>query len=429
MLKCKSLLRYLTLIGIFSCILIQHPQANARVEIHGFVRLDYQWMDRIPLRGLEIPITSAAVPFPLANQVPFDNDEPQEHSQFLMDARFSRIGIQLIDEACGVTMLGRLVADFYTDDGEGVFSNGRHFRMRWASMRANFTPNWFFIIGQENTNFGDYDIVVPTGYAFVEANAWSGIWEGRHPMALIGYQQDLLYDCEYGVGKLQITLAAERHGLYRERDELIFLAKDPVQGAGFLWPLFVGRIGWYGWLPFQADVGFATTQNRIIGNANLHGIVNGKIYKTKSVPWAFQVSARTEWGPLAFFGHAQWFNGLNHLSFSFPDCVFDANLRLRNVRSWGWFVGTTYNFNCERTYISAIYGRERAHEIPGSTFSGISMGRDSCYIVNLYHKFWFNDADGTHWETGIEFKRWDVENFNGIKGHLDIIQGCTMYFF
>lgn len=429
MLKTKSLLRYLTLFGLLIELLMFHQQTEAKIEIHGFIRLDYEWMDRMPIPG-------PSFVGPIPTSIPFDDNPAQKHRQFLLDARISRFGLKFIGELCKIKFTGRFVIGNGAGLGEGHGFNAFRSYFRWASIRADLTPNWFFIIGQENTNFGNYDIALPTDYAFVEPNAFPGLWFDRRPLIIFGYQRELLDDGDNGKGSLFISVSAEKQALFRALDEIKFPGKDPNQGADFLLPIFIGRVGWYGWKPLQADIGFAITQNRFIGGANINGLINGKIYQTKDTPWAVQTTIKTIRGPIALFGHAQWLNGFNRFTLqSFPDVVLDPELDLCNVYSWGWYVGATYNFNEGNTYITGMYGWEGAQHIAGSTFDHTAMAADWAYLVNIYHKFWFNGdkafakAAQPHWETGIEFKRLNVRNFNHVKGHIDIIQGLTMYIF
>ncbi len=123
--------------------------------------------------------------------------------------------------------------------------------------------------------------------------------------------------------------------------------------------------------------------------------------------------------------HYQIQKGLGRLlnPSEFPDAgLVTPTGPLESIETQGFYVGAGF-FLTPETSFNAVYGWAKADEKQSIGFTGGQLERHQSIHVNVIHKFWKN------WQTGLEYKRFDVEAFNGIKGNVNILLGALWYFF
>jgi predicted porin len=120
------------------------------------------------------------------------------------------------------------------------------------------------------------------------------------------------------------------------------------------------------------------------------------------------------------FGHYHHSDGLNRLASGDFPTAFLVGTRLENVESDGWYAGVTYRLT-KNTSLNAVYGYATADEIPVA-FTGNSLEKHRSIHANIIHKFW------DRWQVGLEYKRFDVDAFNGRSGDVNFINGALWYF-
>ena len=495
--------------------------AVPHMEIHGNVRLDTIWMDKIPkwpnnlnaetYSGEPANLASGFGPgvgsaFPDVPQwsVPMNKvDGAFDQSQFLIDARYSRLYVTAEDCCCGVRMFGKIEFDFSTqefgDFDDSRWAGGHHARLRLAYARADYC-DFFLIAGQDWSKFQNIAIGVPyhdrNGMDLdIDKNGWAGWSKTRQPQVCVGYKLPVsICGCEAAdlvllaaIEKTFLTLAPfQGNGDCTSIDSGVNIGRvigEPIQGGGFDLPLFVGKAGFYNYLPFQAEIAVAGTRNRVIladrvpncpDNESLFpegGQRHSSIHKHGA--WAVQATVQSEFNN--FTAYYQHLDGLQRFNNNeFPDATFAAgdNIRipgeydvfrpsLHNIRSNGWYVGGYYKTSfraCDDTVIGAIYGQDRARRINNSDFTPSAIYRVSeqeiafdnsqtrvaqrlrSLNVSVTHNFWCD------WQVGILYKRWDTkafkadfrnnEDFDGFsirsdaeKGHVSLVMASLWYIF
>ncbi len=523
MMKCKLFatcaLLAGTLLGSWSFPAFAMP----KFEIHGNVRFDAIWMDRItkfpeeyntdvatgspdPLVGNFGPGTGSAFPGVPQWSVPWDDaDGAFNQSQFIVDARYSRLYATADDVCCGIKIHGKIEFDFnnieFANFDGARWANDRHLRLRLAYARADYC-DFFLVAGQDWTKFQNLLIGIPfdqkTGIAtIIDFNGWAGYGVARQPQLILGYTMPVsLCGCDKadliilgGIEKTLVTLAPlQTNGDCTSIDSGVRLDRvlaDPIEGGGFDLPMFVGKVGFYHYLPFQAEIGIAGTRNRVIladedpncpDNESLlseGGQRHSSIYKRGA--WGVQATVQSEFNHFVLYAHYQHLDGLQRFGLNeFPDATFAAgnnviipgeydaiNPSFHNVRSNGWYVGASYKYSfheIDDTLFNVVYGHDRARRINNSDFSPSAVFRTSndeiafdnsqtriaqrlrSLNVGIIHKFWCD------WQAGIEYKRWDTKafsaqfrNFDGNnefsararpqKGHVSMVMACVWYIF
>ncbi len=384
---------------LFGAVLAGAPSpaaAELKVGVSGYVKLDIQYSDKIlgDAPGLPSP-GPASVPLDVPGNVDLDN------SQTLIDARESRLRVTFSDEVAGVKLSGRIESDFFTVTGGAGTSNSRQARLRHAFARADHPSGFFFLAGQTWSLFMNSDIAQPD---LVDFNGPAGQVFARQPQLRVGYKTPLAR----GMGDLVFEADVERHS---------HSATDPAssvfesEGEGQV-PLFAGKVSWLH-PRFQAEAAFAVADNKVI-------LANGNdVSKTAS---GFQVSAQANFDPFTVFGHYQMIDGLGRLANGdFPTNFFVAPSTVENVESTGFYVGATYNLTKD-TSVTGMYGWAEADSIP-VVFTGASLETHTSIHVNIIHKFW------QRWQAGLEYRRFDVEAFNGTSGDVNILHGALWFFF
>lgn len=375
--------------------------AELRVGISGYVKLDMQYGDKL----------TGEFPSPSITNTPLDGDAVRDNGQTIIDARQSRLRATFTDEAAGIKFSGRIETDFYTQDVGGdspglATSNSARLRLRHAFARADHPSGFFILAGQFFSSFMNDTIAQPE---LVDFNGPAGqVYNARQPQLRVGFRTPLAP----GLGDLMVEADVEKHFT----SNVVVLAPfDPneARGEGQDVPLFAAKVSWLH-PRFQAEVAGAIGESKAIlaGGAD-----------TTATAWGFQVSAQTNvFDPVTVFAHFQVNEGLGRLlNGDFADAVL-VGTSLENIETVGWYAGVKYQVTPE-TSINGVFGWHEADEIAGSTFTGASLESHQSIHVNVIHKFW------QRWQAGLEYRRFDVEAFNGTDGDVNFIHGALWFFF
>ncbi len=378
---------------LFGATLIGTPSpaaAELKVGVGGFIRLDVLSSDKL----------FGASPTPNVRNTPLDTDKEKDNRETVLDARQSRLRVTFSDSALGVNFSGLVEADFSSADGNATVSNSRHFQLRHAFARADH-PSGFFLLAGQTWSLFDNIISVPPPSVF-ESQAARLV--ARQPQLRVGYRMPL----EPKMGNLLFEAEVEKHSL----ENLGSTAVDESQGSGQDIPLFVGKVSWSHPV-FEAEAAGAAGSNRVILD---------KGDDSRETVWGVQVSVGVKIGPVRLAGHYERLNGLQRLSGGRLPSAFLVGTRVENVESDGWYAGLTYDLT-KATSFNVLWGWEKADEIGAAKFTGTRLERHQSIQVNVFHKFW------ERWQVGLEYKRFDVEAFDGTKGDANVVHGALWYFF
>jgi hypothetical protein len=391
----KTLFTSLTALALIGTL-----QADIKIEAYGYAKLEMQYNS----------CNTGSFPSPAPTSVPLDSDKADQHGELIIDARESRLGLRATDEIKNVKMSGVVEGDFFTGDGSALVSNSRHFRLRMAYGRADFDPGFFFLAGQYWSLYMNDTIGQPN---LIDFNGPVGAPYARQPGFRFGYQT-ANDPCSCSTGTFLFQASVEKQAMNTLGITNANSVADPVQGSGFYVPLAVGKLSWLSKY-FQIEAAVAGSQNVAITNTS------GR--QTKTGVWAAETSAQLNVNKLTVYGTYNYLSGLSRLnSEDFLDCVLDANNNIKPVKSQGWYAGGSWAFT-KTTSFNAVYGWNKAKDIPGSLNSGLAYGKYTSIHANILHQFW------ERWQTGIEYQRFDVRTFNGQKGHVDIAHTAIYYFF
>jgi len=401
-----------TSLWLLAVPLLAPPSSFGAVSISGYVKLDVQYMDKVVGSGFP-----PGFGFPSSNPAftPLDTNKEADNPQTILDARESRIAVNYTDDVLGLKLSGLVEADFFDDTnaGNALTSNSRHFRFRHAFARADHPAGWFLMAGQFWSIFMNNEVGRPLT---VDFGGLAGQIFSRQPQIRAGWKMPL----GSGMGNLLLEGGLEKQtvgGLLLApgvQSNLGSPVVDERQGEGQTVPLFVGKVSWLHPI-FQAEAAGAAGRNTVI-------LTGGK--EERGTSWGFQASAQALILPVRLVAHYQIQEGLGRLlnPAEFPDAGLTPANTLENIGSEGFYVGAGF-FLSPETSINAVYGWARADEETSIGFTGGILEKHQSLHVNIIHKFWKN------WQTGLEYKRFDVETFSGIEGDVNIILGALWYFF
>jgi hypothetical protein len=394
--------------------------AELKVGISGYIKLDIQYGDK----------NTGEFPSPSPNDVPlkpdavrapdtFNADREKDHGQTLLDARQSRLRATFSDEVGGVKISGRLETDFFTrdaDDAPGLaVSNSARLRLRHAFVRGEH-PSGFFLLAGQTWSLVFNEIAQPD---LVDFNGPAGQVFARQPQLRVGYRMPV------GGGELVLEADIEKHFT----TDLGSANVNEGRGEGQDVPLFSGKVSWLGKaLKIEAGGAVADSQVTFSGGRT-----------ASETAWLAQVSGEVNLEPLVglpvtLFGHYHHNDGLGRLlGGDFGNAVLVSTTtagtppvivsgQIQNIETDGLYGGITYRLT-KRTSFNAVYGYHKADEIPAGGFTGNRLEKHQSYHVNVIHKFW------DRWQAGLEYRRFEVNAFNGRDGDVNLIHAAIWYFF
>lgn len=374
--------------------------AELKVGISGYIKLDVQYSDKL-IGGAPSPgpgSTPLDTVGGVANTVP-------DNSQTNLDARQSRLRATFSDEVKGVKLSGRIETDFFTTEGNARVSNSRGLRLRHAFARGDHPSGFFLLGGQYWSLFMNSDIAQPS---IIDFNGPAGQLFARQPQLRVGYKAPLGGE----VGTVVLEVDIEKHSVND-------LGGSPDEGQGEAQaPLFAGKVSLFGKV-VDASAGFAVANNNVV-------LATGA--EADDTAWGFQTSAQVKFDvglPARVFAHYQHIDGLGRLANQDFTNAFLVASRIENLESDGFYVGGGVKVG-PNTSVNGVFGWSEADSIPG-VFDAVatpeSLETHRSIHVNIMHNFW------EHFRAGVEYRRFDVEAFNGVEGDVNFVHGAVYFFF
>ncbi len=396
------------LVGVAVVAIAAVPaHAELKVGVSGYIKLDIQYGDKdtgdFPSPG---PASTPLDPDAARSPETFAADKEKDHGQTILDARQSRLSVRLSDDVAGVKISGRVEADFFNGEGTALTSNSRNFRLRHAFVRGDHPSGFFLLAGQTWSLLMNVDTAQPE---LVDFNGPAGQMFAREPQLRVGYRMPL----GGALGELVFEANVEK----QSTPDLGATSINEAQGQGQDIPLFSGKVSWLTKV-FQLEAAGAVAQNRVT-------LTGGGT--TDEMAWAIQVSAQVDLAPvtkvpLTIFGHYQHVDGLERLANGDFPTAFLVGSQIQNVESDGLFGGLSWKVR-KNTTVNAVYGYAKADEIQSAGFTGNQLETQQSIHVNVIHKFW------ERWQVGLEYRRFDVDAFNGRTGAVNGVLGAIWYFF
>lgn len=347
------------------------------IKLGGFIRLDAQYEDR----------DTHDFPYPAIADTPFDDDKERGNGQFIIDSRITRFRVDVSEDLGDLQLRGRLEADFNTGDGNSLAFNSRRFRLRHSFIEAKHKSGLSFLVGQYENPLANSDVAQ---VSLVDFNGPAGQLYTREPQLRFGYARPL----PGGIGDLRLIGAMEKNST----DDLGTERVKESQGEGQSFPLYTGKLGLYGKpVSIEAGVSAGVSQVTLVGGG-----------RAAANTWAFATSAHVVLGPVTVFGHYHHADGLGRLAYGDFRSVVLVGRELENLVTNGWYAGATWKIT-DGTSVTGMVGAQHADEIKEG-FTGDELEQHRSIHVNVIHKFW------QHCQVGLEYRRFDIESFNGRAG-------------
>lgn len=380
--------------------LLKAKVAGLNVKLGGFVRLD----------GIASDKNIGAGATPNVGNTPLDNNKQRDHAQTTLDARQSRLRVDITsDEVLGLALSGAIEADFNTTDGNALGSNARHFGLRHAYARADHLASGFYLLGGQYWNILWNQSTV-AGLSQVGSSP-IGTTPGRQPQFRVGYRMPLGEE----MGNLFFEADVEKHS----SQNLGSTAVIEDQGEAQPMPLFGGKISW-SHPRFRIEVAGAGGRNRVVLNSG---------GTDSDTAFGFQTSLQVPLAPLApvtLLGHFQHLEGLGRIAGGGVGSeIFLAGNKVKSVVSNGFYAGARYNFT-ENTSLEGIFSY---HKLDNDAVKGTGQSLATTvetrreFQVSLLHKFW------KRWQAGLAYERFHLETFNGTDGNANLGRAALWLFF
>lgn len=416
------------LLGLGFLALMSSPaSAELKTSISGSIRLNAHYLDRIGIVGSAEEMAPTDIPFTAGP----GKSREKDNDQFQIDARRTRLQLDMTDEVSGIKLSGRLQGDFDTSDGNANTSNSRHFRIRLGWGQWQTPGGWIVRFGQVRSLTSEYGDNLFGGVAdvdMVDENGEFDQLQARLPGVHIGYLTKFMG------GDLIVGVGIEKSGTTLVNGGATTGALI-AQGAESNQPLFgaAARLR----TPLYAIFLRGAAQNqRVIFNAPVAGQKTGDT--TSLAGWLAALGAEVTPGPLRVYGQYWYGNGLNRLGASYSD-VSIANCpgapgltpnvcdgtHLRPVSTHNWHVGVAYkltkDLKAEGSYEQQVAaGNRKIFTLsPASTdkrdFEAIHAG--------LIYTFW------TRFDTGIEYEWARVGTFGTTRGQIEGVNARLRFYF
>ena len=377
------------LLGMVLSGIPRSAAADLKVELKGNVRLDLQYEDT----------DTNDFPSPYVGDVPLEGDAERNRPMLLLDARQSRFSFNASDTLAEVEMKARIECDFYTGGGSALSTNSRLPRLRHAYMRGSHSSGLFLLAGQTESllvnQSAQPEVVDFTGAA--------GQIFAREPQLRVGYRRE--------IGETFGSLLFEADIEKNSTNDLGTDRINEAQGQGQRFPVYTGKISWIH-PRFQLEGGFAAARTDVV-------FEGGRRATAKT--FAVAASGQLNLGPVTLFGHYHHVDGQSRLAYGDFPTAFTVGTSIANVKSDGWYAGASWQI-AQTTGVNTIFGWHKAGEIEGTEFTGDALGLHQSIHANVIQKFW------ERWQVGLEYRRYDVEAFNGRKGHVNGALAAVWFF-
>lgn len=399
----ENLMKRLFLILLLASTLPLYSSYDSKIDFYGFIRGEVLFENRINkyITGDQPDI------FPRG--VPYDDEKKFIHSESIWDARNSRLGVIASDKYCNCDMKAVIEGDFETEDGNGIVTNSRHFRIRHAYARGDHSSGFLLLVGQY-WSLIHYNPEIPSP-DFVSNTTPVGAAFSRQPQFRIGYKHHV----KQLKGDIQLEVDVEKHA-FNDVTPPLAPNIESQQGCFQHLPIFITKLSWLQ-ENFKSHIAAAGAQSitifdDIAGKATDQGV------------WIVEACASYRWKNFLLWGTVHHTHGLNRFfSGNFIDMTISPSGHLYPVTSNGGCVGLRWDWIKDILWFDVLYGWDVAQKINKTGFNGDFQKSYEDIHVNAFYNFW------KHWQLELEYQRVNVRAFNHQKGHTDGIRFAVLYFF
>ncbi len=444
------------LLGLGLAALWSSPaSAELKTSISGSIRLNAEYSDVIANNGTAQEISPTNIPFTKGFQKcpgpPPCAGRERDNDQFHIDARRTRIQLDMSDQVGSVKVSGRFQGDFDTSDGNAKNSNSRHFRIRLGWGQWQTASGWIVRFGQLRTMLSEYGDNLFGGVADPDIIDENGHWDNlsaRQPGVNIGYATkfmggDLLVG---GVVENPATDVLRQNspppgvvGLPGVVGIPAATTVDPAQSTGEDIPMFgvAARLR----TPLWAVFGRAATQNhRLIMDGSPGPNLGPKDGSTRRYQgWLAALGAEVTTGPFRIMGQYWYGDGLNRIAGVFSDVHTTtggfvgqpgtgptfASLKVLPIITDNWHAGVENKLTKNLKAIVSYHQLEARADRRIFNLTGQSPDKRLFRVVyaDLIYGFWerFDIAIGYEWGK--------VKSFGSSEGTLNAINSRLRFYF
>lgn len=428
------------LLGLGFMALWSSPaSAELKTAISGSIRLNAIYTDTIP--GATANQTFGPTALPLTAG-PGKNREA-DNAQTNIDARRTRLQLDMSDDVGGIKMSGRFQGDFQgAGSGSAVNSNTRDFRMRLGWGQFQTPSGWIVRFGQVRSMMSEYGDNLFGGVGDADTVDENGEWDqldARMPGVHVGYATKFMGgDLIVGVGVQKGGFAmASTGGAFTPAAASGVIAStanvDVTQASGQDVPEFGAAVRYR--TPLWAVFGRGAVQKMrvILGSGSIGTKKQGD--DTALAGWLGALSAEVTPGPLRVFAQAGYSQGLNReFDATFADVILlgdsaQTPQRIRHLEPLSavyWHAGAEYKLTKDLK-ATAVY--EFAGLVDDSrrkfTIAATSTDNQKFQAVHagLIYSFW------TRFDTGLEYLWGKRATFGSSEGEIHGVNWRLRFYF
>ncbi len=435
------------LLGLFLALMASPASAELKTSISGSIRLNVEYSDLIANNNQGAQeIAPTNIPF----NIGFNKSRVRDNDQLHVDARRTRLQLDMSDQVGSVKLAGRFQGDFDTTEGNAKNSNSRHFRIRLGWGQWQTASGWIVRFGQMRSMVSEFGDNLFGGVGDPDLVDENGHWDqlsARQPGVNVGYATKFMGgDLLAGVG---VENAASDVKNRFVPGTVIGLAGtgavtgvDESQSTGENVPMFgaAARLRTPLWAVFARA---ATQKHRLILGTPTGGPKDGSTRGYQG--WLGALAAEVTPGPLRIMGQYWYGDGLNRLGGVFSDvslstggfvnqfcsptpCVGSspfASPHILPIITHNWHVGAEYKLtkDLKATGVYEIVKANANRKIFDLT--GMSADKRSFQAVHvgLIYGFW------ERFDTGIEYEWGKVKSFGSSEGILNAINWRLRFYF
>ncbi len=436
------------LLGLFLALMASPASAELKTSISGSIRLNVEYSDVIANNNNSQEIAPTNIPFTKGFNkcvAPPCAGRERDNDQFHVDARRTRLQLDMSDQVGSVKLSGRLQGDFDTTDGNAKNSNSRHFRIRLGWGQWQTASGWIVRFGQLRSMVSEFGDNLFGGVGDPDIVDENGHWDqlsARQPGVNVGYAMKFMGgDLLAGVGLENSATDVLRQTSTAQGAGLPALTQvDPAQSTGEDVPMFGAAARFR--TPLWAVFARAATQKHrlIMSTSPTAGTGGPKDGSSRGYQgWLGALAAEVTPGPLRIMGQYWYGDGLNRLGGVFSDVHTTtggfvgqspagptfASLKVLPIITHNWHVGAEYKLtkDLKATGVYEIVKANANRKI--FDLQGTSADKRSFQAVHvgLIYGFW------ERFDTGIEYQYGRMKSFGSSEGILNAINWRLRFYF
>lgn len=429
------------LLGLgFLALMASPADAELKTSISGSIRLNAHYTDTIATTGSAEEVAPTSVPFTAGpgKQRELDNSETQ------IDARRTRLQLDMSDTVGNIKLSGRFQGDFDTGDGNTSTSNSRHFRMRLGWGQWQTPGGWIVRFGQIRTMVSEYGDNLFGGVADADTVDENGEWDqlqARQAGVNVGWTTKMMG------GDLLVGVGVENSSTTLQTATNVSTQAPITQGTQTDIPMF-GVAARFRTPLFAVFARGAAQQQRVIFSTGAGGNKQGDT--TSLTGWLGAIGAEVTPGPLRVYGQYYYADGLNRLGGTFNDasvlavggcasnpaaghasgCVAGAGpvqytRHIRPISTHNMHGGAAYKLTKDLK-VEAVYQLQVAtanRKIFDLSATSVDKRDFQAVHANIIYAFW------TRFDTGLEYQWGRVGTFGSTEGILNAVNMRLRFYF